>query len=157
MLAARPPRESRVDMTELVLPSDANPLGSVFGGRVMQWIDIAAGIAAARHARRPCVTARMDALTFHSPIHVGEVAVLEARVLAAFTTSMEIGVTVHSEDLLTGDRKLCTSALLTFVSLDEQGVPMPVVPLVPESEPEREAFEAAQLRRAQRLAAKSER
>ncbi|HEY3448639.1 MAG TPA: acyl-CoA thioesterase [Myxococcales bacterium] len=152
MLQGKSPRESRVEMTELVLPSDANPLGTIFGGKVMQWIDIAAGICASRHARRPCVTVLMDALNFHSPIQVGEVAMLEARVLAAFKTSMEVGVTVHSEDLVTGVRKLCTSAFLTFVALDEQRAPMRVPPLVLETDEERAAFAAAQLRREQRLA-----
>lgn len=151
MLQPRPPRESRVEMTELVLPSDANPLGTIFGGRVMQWIDIAAGICAARHARRPCVTVLMDALNFHSPILVGEVAVLEARVLAAFNTSLEIGVTVHSEDTATGLRKLCTSAFLTFVAVDERRAPAPVPQLALETDEERVAFAAAQRRREERL------
>ncbi|MBI5544842.1 MAG: acyl-CoA thioesterase [Deltaproteobacteria bacterium] len=154
MLPGKAPRESRVEMTELVLPSDANPLGTIFGGRVMQWIDIAAGIAAARHARRPAVTASMDALTFHWPIRVGEVVVLEARVLAAFRTSMEIGVTVHSEAQSTGLRKLCTSAFLTFVALDEQGKPSQVPPIVPETKEEQEAFAEAHQRRALRLGAR---
>lgn len=153
MLQGKPPRESRVEMTELVLPSDANPLGTIFGGRVMQWIDIAAGIAAGRHTRRPCVTARMDALEFHSPIRVGSVVVLEARVVAAFKTSLEIGVTVHSEEQRTGDRKLCTSAFLTFVALDDDRAPTRVPPLVVETDAERRAFQDAQLRREQRLAA----
>ena len=154
MLQGKSPRESRVEMTEFVLPSDTNPLGTIFGGRVMQWIDIAAGVAAGRHSRRPCVTALMDALNFLSPIHLGSVAVLEAKVLAAFKTSMEVGVTVHSEDLRTGDRKLCTTAFLTFVALDNDGAPTRVPPIVPETEEERQAFSAAQLRREQRLSAK---
>ncbi len=152
MLQGKPPRESRVEMTELVLPSDANPLGTIFGGRVMQWIDVAAGICASRHARRPCVTVLMDTLTFHSPILVGEVAVLEARVLAAFKTSLEVGVTVHSEDLATGVRKLCTSAFLTFVALDDRRTPTRVPPLALETDEERAAYAAAQLRREERLA-----
>jgi acyl-CoA hydrolase len=151
-LTAKSPRESRVEMTELVLPSDANPLGTVFGGKVMQWIDIAGGIAAGRHCRRPVVTASMDDLHFHAAIHVGQVAVLEARVLAAFRTSMECGVTVDSEDPLTGERVLCTSALLTFVALDDDGRPTEVPPVLPESEEEQHLLEQAQARRRQRLA-----
>jgi len=150
--AAKTPTESRVEMTELVLPSDANPLGTIFGGRVMQWIDIAASIAAGRHARRPCVTASMDVLTFHSPIRVGEVAVLEAKVHAAFRSSMEVGVTVQSENQATGERKLCTSAFLTFVALDDRGVPITVPALSAQTEEEHRALAEAVARRERRLA-----
>lgn len=151
------PRESRVEMTEIVLPSDANPLGSVFGGRVMQWIDIAGAVSAGRHARRPVVTASMDDLHFHAPIHVGSVAVLEARVQAAFHTSMEVAVTVHSEELRTGSRTLCTSAFITFVAVDEAGRPCEVPPLAPETEEDRARMAAANARREERLAKKSSR
>jgi acyl-CoA hydrolase len=150
-LTAKSPRESRVEMTELVLPSDANPLGTVFGGKVMQWIDIAGGIAAGRHCRRPEVTASMDDLHFHAPMHVADVAVLEGRMLAAFTTSVECGVTVHSENPLTGERRLCTSAVLTFVALDDAGKPTRVPPVLPETDEEREMIAAAQARRKARL------
>lgn len=149
------PRDSRVEMTEIVLPSDANPLGSVFGGRVMQWIDIAGAVSAGRHARRTAVTASMDDLHFHAPIHVGSVAVLEARVQAAFHTSMEVAVTVHSEDLRTGARTLCTSAFITFVALDDEGKPCEVPPLAPETEEDRARMAAAHKRREERLAKKS--
>jgi acyl-CoA hydrolase len=152
MLPGKPPRESRVEKTELILPSDANPLGTVFGGRVMAWIDIAAGITAARHCRRHVVTVSMDTLHFHAPMKVGEVAILEAKVNAAFNTSLECGVTVHSEDLLTGERRLCTSSFLTFVALGTDGKPTRVPPLAPETEAEQKAFAEAQLRRAERLA-----
>jgi acyl-CoA hydrolase len=94
----------------------------------------------------------MDALTFHAPIHVGDIAVLEAKLLAAFTTSMEVGVTVHSENPLTGERKLCTSAFLTFVALDDAGRPTRVVPLLTETDEERRAFAGAHERREHRLA-----
>ena len=154
VLAGKPPRASRVEMTEVVLPSDANARGSVFGGKVMQWIDIAGAVSAGRHARRSVVTASMDDLHFHAPILVGSVAVLEARVLAAFRTSMEVAVTVHSEDLRTGERKLCTSAFLTFVALDEAGAPCPVPPIAPETDEERERMEQARQRRQLRLAHK---
>lgn len=145
-------RASRVQMTELILPSDANPHGTVFGGRVMQWIDIAAGIAAGRHCRRMVVTASMDELHFHAPILVGEVAMLEARVLATFRTSLEVGVTVHSENTRTGERKLCTSALLTFVALDDERRPVGIPPLEPENQAERRLAEEARARRQARLA-----
>jgi acyl-CoA hydrolase len=151
----RPPRESRVEMTEIVLPSDSNALGTIFGGRVMQWIDIAGAVAARRHARSAVVTAGMDELHFHVPIRVGAVAVLEARVLAAFRTSMEVAVTVHSEELKTGVRTLCTSAFLTFVALDENGRPREVPPVAPETEEERLRMGQARQRRELRLAHKA--
>ncbi|MFN7133068.1 MAG: acyl-CoA thioesterase [Myxococcales bacterium] len=153
-LPGKPPRESRVEMTELVLPSDANHLGTVFGGKVMQWIDICGAIACGRHCRKPVVTASMDDLHFYAPIHVGEVAVLEGRVLASFHTSMECAVSVYSENPLTGERRLCTSALLTFVALDKDGNRVEVPPVLPESEYERHQFEEANERRRERLARK---
>src|SRR6185437_6831562 len=96
----RPPAESEAVMVEPVMPSDANVLGSAFGGRVMQWIDLVGSIAAQRHCRRPVVTASMDEVHFHAPIRIGHWAVLESRVVAAFRSSMEIDVTVHTEDPL---------------------------------------------------------
>ena len=153
-LQPKPPSASRSEMTEIILPSDANPLGSVFGGKVMQWIDIAGAISAGRHCRRNVVTASMDELHFHAPMHVGDVAVLVGRVQAAFKTSMEVAVTVHSEKPLTGDRKLCTSAFLTFVALDENGRPVEVPALLPETDEERQLLERAMARRKARLARK---
>src|SRR5688572_11317024 len=94
-------RESVTEMTEIVLPSDSNALGSAFGGRVMQWIDICAAIAAQRHCRKIVVTASMDDLHFHAPIRVGMIASLVARVNATFGRSIEVGVDVHSENPLT--------------------------------------------------------
>lgn len=150
-LPGKPPRESRVEMTEMVLPSDANYLGTVFGGKVMQWIDVCAAIAAARHCRRTVVTASMDELHFHAPIQVGELAILEGRVLAAFRSSMEVAVTVHSENQLTGERKLCTSALLTFVAIDKPGHAVEVPPVIPETEEEKRLYQDAHERRQARL------
>src|ERR1700730_4270332 len=94
----RPPGPSRCEMTEIVLPGDANALGTIFGGKVMQWGDIAASVAAMRHAGRQVVTASIDALHFLSPIRVGEVVVLRAQVNEAFGTSLEVGVRVEAED-----------------------------------------------------------
>ncbi len=155
-LAPKAPSESHAEMTEMILPSDANPLGTVFGGKVMQWIDIAGSISAGRHCRRSVVTASMDELHFHSPMQVGEWAVLVARVRAAFRTSMEVGVTVHAEHPLTGERRLCTSALLTFVALDDQGQHIEVPPLAPQTDEERRFMEQAHARRRARLAHKDQ-
>jgi acyl-CoA hydrolase len=150
----RPPDESEAFMVEPVMPSDANVLGSAFGGRVMQWMDLVGSIAAQRHCRRPVVTASMDDLHFHAPIRIGHWAVLKSRVVAAFTTSMEVGVTVHTEDPLTGERKLCTSAFMTFVGLDAHGKPMQVPPVAPQTDEEKRLEREAHARRQERLARK---
>jgi len=143
--------ESEAVMTQVILPSDANPLNAAFGGRVMEWIDICAGVAAGRHCRHAVVTASMDDLHFHAPIGVGWVVTLKARVLAAFRTSMEVGVTVHAENLLSGTQHLTTSALLTFVALNADGTKAVVPPLRLETEAERAAFAEAHIRRTARL------
>ena len=151
MLEPKPPSDSEAVMSQVILPSDANPLSAAFGGRVMEWIDICAGIAAGRHCRHAVVTASMDDLHFHAPIRVGWVVTLRARVLAAFHTSMEIGVTVHAENMLTGVHHLTTSALLTFVAINPDGSKAQVPPLLLESAEERRAFEEAHDRRKARL------
>lgn len=153
-LAPRRGADSAVEMTQLLLPGDANALGAAFGGSVMGWIDIAAAVSAQRHARQQVVTASMDDLHFHAPIKIGFQVILRARVVAAFKSSMEVGVTVHAENPLTGERQLTTSALLTFVALDRDGKKLPVPPLLCESETERVAAEEATARRAERLAHK---
>lgn len=150
------PRESEVIMTQMILPSDANPLNAAFGGKVMEWIDICGGIAAQRHCRQVVVTASMDDLHFHAPIRVGWIVNLRARVLAAFTTSMEVGVTVSAENPLDGTRNLTTSALLTFVAFSSTGERVKVPPLLLETEEEGIAFHQAQTRRAQRLKRKEQ-
>ncbi|MCP3060689.1 acyl-CoA thioesterase [Myxococcus sp. K38C18041901] len=149
-------KDTEVVMTQLILPPDANNLNAAFGGKVMEWIDICGAVAAQRHCRQVVVTASMDDLHFHAPIKVGWVALLHSRVLAAFRTSMEVGVTVHAENPLTGERTLTTSALLTFVAIDKDGQRVPVPPLLMESDTEKEAFREAEARRAQRLARQKE-
>jgi acyl-CoA hydrolase len=152
----RPPAASDAQMVEPVMPGDANVLGSAFGGRVMQWIDLCGAVAAQRHCRKPVVTASMDELHFHAPVKVGHWAVLHSRVVAAFRTSMEVGVTVHTEDPLSGERRLCTSAFLTFVALDGSGKPSPVPPVSPQTDEEKRLESEAHNRRAERLARKRE-
>jgi len=149
------PSASVAVMTQMILPSDANPLNAAFGGRVLEWIDICGGIAAGRHCRCSVVTASMDDLHFHASIRVGWVVTLRARVLAAFRSSMEVGVRVTAEDPFTGEGRLTTSALLTFVALHPDGSRAQVPPLKLESEAERAASEAAHDRRHQRLARKN--
>ncbi|AEI66026.1 acyl-CoA thioesterase [Corallococcus macrosporus] len=155
-LSAKNPKDTEVVMTQLILPPDANNLDAAFGGKVMQWIDICGAVAAQRHCRQVVVTASMDDLHFHAPIKVGWVALLHGRVLAAFRTSMEVGVTVHAENPLTGERHLTTSALLTFVAIDKDGNRVPVPPLLMETDADRAAFQEAQARRTLRLARQKE-
>lgn len=145
------PRESEVVMTQIILPSDANALGGAFGGKVMEWIDVCGAIAAQRHCRSVVVTASMEDLHFHAPIRMGWIVTLKARVLATFHTSMEVGVTVTSEDPLSGVTSIATSALLTFVALGPDGKKTAVPPLVLETEGERAACAEAQTRRDERL------
>lgn len=152
---AKSPRDSEVTMTQLILPSDANPVNAAFGGRVMEWIDICAAVAAQRHCRQTVVTASMDDLHFHAPIKIGWIVTLHGRVIAAFRTSMEVGVTVMAENPLTGERHMATSALLTFVAINREGGKLPVPPLLLESEAERVAAREAGARRAERIARKS--
>lgn len=145
------PSESIAVMSQIILPSDANPLEAAFGGRVLEWIDICGAIAAGRHCRHAVVTASMDDLHFHASIRVGWVVTLRARVLAAFRSSMEVGVLVIAENPLTGEQHLTTTALVTFVALEPDGSRAPVPPLLLESDAERAAFEAAHARRRERL------
>ncbi len=154
-LRPKPACESYSEMTEIVLPSHTNPLGTAFGGQVMAWIDICAGIAAQRHARQVVVTASMDDLHFRSPIHKGEFVVLKAQVNRSFHTSMEVGVRVEAENPLTGERRHCSSAYLTFVALDESGHRVHIPPLTPETDEEKRRYEEAAERRRYRLERKN--
>lgn len=153
-LTAKLASTSRVEMTQLVLPGYANSFGNAFGGRVMQWIDLAAAIAAMRHTRMPVVTASIDQLVFRAPIRVSQIAILRAQVNAVFGSSLEIEVTVEAEDPRSGDRKLCCDAFLTFVAMGPDGGPSKAPLLLTETEDEaRRAGEAA-ARRAVRIANK---
>ncbi len=151
MNAPRTPSASRVVMTESVRPGDGNPLGTAFGGKIAQWIDIAAAIACQRHCRQRVVTASMDDLHFLRPIRVGMIVELRAQVNSAFRTSMEAGVRIESEDPLTGERQHVCTAWLTFVAQDDHGRPVQVPPLVIETEEDRRRARDAGERRALRL------
>lgn len=141
-------------MTELVLPQHGNVLGTAFGGTVLAWIDICGAIAAQRHSHTVAVTAAIDQVHFLAPIKVGDVVVLSARLNAAFRSSMEVEVEVKVEDAMTGHRRRCVDAFMTFVSIDAEGKTSPVPPLIAESsDDERRAREAGE-RRAARLASK---
>ncbi|HTT71159.1 MAG TPA: acyl-CoA thioesterase [Anaeromyxobacteraceae bacterium] len=151
-LTAKLASTSRVEMTELVMPSDANVLGTAFGGRVMQWTDLAASMAAMRHARMPVVTASIDELAFLSPIRVGEIAVLRAQVNAVFGSSMEVEVAVSAESPAAGEKRPCCRAFLTFVALGPDGKPAKAPLLLTETGEEERRAREAERRREERLA-----
>jgi acyl-CoA hydrolase len=152
MSDAKPAAGSRTEVTHLVMPSDANSLGTAFGGMVMQWTDLAASMAAMRHARTPVVTASIDQLSFLAPIRIGHMAILTAQVNAVFGTSMELGVEVVTEDPRSGERRKCCDAYLTFVALGPDGKPTRAPPLLVESDEERRRERDARARREARLA-----
>lgn len=143
----KPPADSRIQVMHIVMPGDANDLGTAFGGVVMQWIDLAAAMAAKRHARLPAVTASMDRLSFLAPLRIGQMAIVTAQVNATFGTSMEVGVDVESEDPRTGARRRCCDAYLTFVTLGDDGRPARVPPLALVGEEERRRERDARARR----------
>lgn len=148
----RPVSESKVTMTELVLPQHTNALGSIFGGTVVSWIDICAAIAAQRHCRKAVVTASIDALQFVAPVLKGWVVNLKASVNYAGKTSMEVGVRVDAENPRTGEMFHTASAYLTFVALGSDMKPSPVPPVLPETPDEIRRYNEAQVRRQNRLA-----
>lgn len=148
----KPVSASRAEMTEVVLPNDANPLGNILGGRVMHLIDIAAAIAAHRHSNSYVVTASVDYVDFRSPIRVGDLIILKSSVNRVFHTSMEVGVKVFCENVLTGERTHTSSAYLTFVAVDEKGRTKTVPQLILETEDDRRRHREAGKRREIRLA-----
>jgi acyl-CoA hydrolase len=150
MAQARRPSDSAVEATHLVLPPDTNQHGTAFGGIIMQWMDVAAGIAGARHCRNGVVTAAVDDIVFRRPIHLGDVVVVKASVNFAGRTSLEVGVKVEREDT-TGTREHCLTGYFTMVSVDAQGRPVEVPELSPETEAEKRRCAAAVARRAARL------
>jgi len=152
-LKGKPVSASRSEMAELVLPAQTNALGKLLGGHVMHLVDIAAAMAASRHSNSYVVTASVDYIDFRNPVNLGEIVILKSQVNRVFRTSMEIGVEVYSEQILTGERKHTTSAYVTFVALDEKThQPKPVAPLILESPEEERRYNEAGERRKIRLA-----
>lgn len=139
--------DSRSEMTELVLPNDANTLGNLLGGRLMHYIDLVGAIAAYRHARTHVVTASMDHIDFIAPVKVGDLLILKSTVNRAFHTSMEVGVKVWVEHTTTGTLRHVASAYLTFVAVDTNGNPVLVPSLEPETAEEKRRYEDAGRRR----------
>ncbi len=146
--SGKSPGLSAVETRYLLMPHQANPYGTAFGGVIMAWIDMIAAMAAQRHCGREVVTASIDSVSFKEPIRVGDQVVLKACVNYAGKTSMEVGVRVMREDYIGGSEKavITTTAHLTFVALDENKKPTPVLPIVPETPLEKKRYKNAQLR-----------
>src|SRR5437588_1897400 len=146
-LTPRPVRESVSEMTEIVLPNDANPLNALLGGRLMHWIDLAGAMAAHRHSRAYVVTASIDHLDFLVPVRVGDFVILRSSVNRVFRTSMEVGVKVWVENYRSEESRHVSSAYLTFVAVDIAGNRLSVAPIVPETADEKRRYEGAERRR----------
>ncbi|MGE0459943.1 MAG: acyl-CoA thioesterase [Vicinamibacterales bacterium] len=147
-------QDSATETVQVVLPNDSNPLGFMLGGSVMHLIDITGAIACHRHTNTLALTAAVDGLEFLHPVKVGDMIVLKARVTATFRTSLEVEVEVFSEEILTGRRRPTSRAFLTFVSIDEEGRPQPVPPLLIETPEDESRSREADARRQARLAAR---
>lgn len=150
-MKSKKPCDSLATMTELVLPNDTNTLGNLMGGRLLHWMDIVTAISAARHCNRVVVTASVDFVDFKSPIALGEIVLLEAKITRAFTTSMEIKVDVWAENMQRGAKRYCNSAYYTFVAVDQTGSPIPVAKVEAETDEEKEMYAGAMRRREIRL------
>ncbi|MEY4351209.1 MAG: hypothetical protein RL078_1276 [Bacteroidota bacterium] len=134
--------------TKIVLPNDTNTLGNLFGGQLLAWMDLIASVSAHRHSKRVVVTASVNNVSFQKPINHASIVTLEAKVSRSFNSSMEVFVDVFVEDAVTGQREKCNEAIYTFVAVDQNGNPIQVPALIPESEEEKARFDGA-LRRKQ--------
>ena len=147
-LIGKPSKDSLTINTEVVLPNDTNHIGNLFGGKLLQWMDITSAIAAQRHSKRVVVTASINHVSFDNPIKQNSTITLEAKVSRAFNSSMEVFIDVFVENPITGEKTKCNEAIFTFVAIDQNGTPLPVPPLIPETDLEKKRFDGA-LRRKQ--------
>ncbi len=151
---SKTPDDSYTEMSELVLPNDTewygNFKGRLIGGRLMHWMDIAAAIVSRKHCNRACVTVSVDQLSFTRPIYLGEIVHLQAVMTRTFKTSMEIYIIVTSISI-TGEKRICNEAYFTFVTIDEKGRPIPILPLVPQTDIQKKRYAEALERREARL------
>jgi len=148
-------RESSILMAQVMNPQDANPAGNVHGGLIMKLIDTAAGAAAIKHSQSNCVSASVDRLDFHNPVFIGDLVTLRASVTYTGKSSMEVGVRVESQNLMTGQTRHTVSAYMTLVALDKSGKPTVVPPLILETTDEKRRNREAQARREARLREKT--
>ena len=149
--AGRTVRESEHETSELMMPQHANVLGHIFGGVILSMMDKTAAVTAIRHARNACVTVSIDRVDFREPIHVGDLIIMKSAVNYAGRTSMEIGVRVEAEDMISGRRRHTNSCYLTFVAVDRNGRPIEVPPIMPLTVDDERRFAAAKERRRRRL------
>ena len=143
--------ESQHETSEIMMPHHANNLGHVFGGVILSMMDRAAAVAAIRHARTTCVTASSDRVDVREPVRLGDLVIMKSSVNFVGKTSMEIGVRVESEEITSGNRRHTNSCYLTFVAVDQNGRPVPIPGLRPETDDQRRRYDAAQQRRRRRL------
>ena len=151
MLKPKNPHQSEVIMTEMVLPNDTNTLNNLMGGRLLHWMDICAAISAQKHSNRIVVTASVDNVSFKEPIRLGNIVTMTAKVTRSFNSSMEVFLEVWAEDIPAGQRVSTNHAFYTFVAVDQNGRPIEVPPLEPETDDEKELFISALRRRQIRL------
>ncbi|HXV43517.1 MAG TPA: acyl-CoA thioesterase [Anaerolineae bacterium] len=152
-------KDSQITLNQLMLPHHTNPMGSVHGGEIMRLVDETAALCAIRHAQRPVVTIAIDSMTFHSPVHVGNLVSFYASLNWVGRSSMEVGVRVVAENVLTGEQTHTNSAFVVYIALDDSGRPTEVPRLILETEEERRRWveaEARQQRRLERQRAKEE-
>lgn len=150
-MEARPVSDSHAVTTHVVLPNDTNTLGNLFGGRLLQWLDISCAISAHRHCKRVVVTVAVNHVGFDKPIKLGDFVTIQSHVSRAFGSSMEVWADVFVEDQLTGEKIMCNSAIYTFVAVDHAGRPTSVPQAVPGTDEERKRFDGALRRRQLRL------
>jgi acyl-CoA hydrolase len=143
-MTGKTPEETKVVMTELVMPEMTNALGNLRGGQMMHWMDIAAGIACMRHARKPVVTVAVEAIEFKHPVHQNALIHIEAKIIWTGKTSMRTKIKATTEDLATGALEVTNIATFTFVSLGEDGNRTEAPPLLPQTEEERQDFDCAE-------------
>lgn len=148
---SKPVSESRVEISQLMMPHHANPAGNIFGGVIMSLIDNAALIAGSRHTYKNCVTASVDRIDFISPVYIGNLVLAKSSINYVANTSMEIGVTAEAECLKTGKKVHVASAYLTFVALDENDNPTTIPKLILENEEDERRFREGKKRREQRM------
>jgi acyl-CoA hydrolase len=143
--------ESRITLSQVMGPGEANIMGNVHGGNLMKLADDAAGMAAVKHARRHCVTVAVDSMTFHSPVHIGNLVTVRSEVTWTGRTSLETRVVISAEDVVSGQVTHTNTAYFVYVALDENGRPTPVPPLLVETDDEKQRFEQGAARQAERL------
>ena len=151
-MEGHPPRHSHTTIAEVMMPHMANHVGNVHGGVILGMLDRVGAVSAMRHAQRICVTVSVDRVDFREPIHLGELVTMYSSVNYAHRTSVEVGVRVEAENLLTGVRRHTNTCYLTFVAIDEHGHPVAVPPVLPETDEEKRRYQEAEARRAHRIA-----